>query len=111
MLKFKKAQLGDTLTWLVATLIVFVILFFFVFGASLMGRTKDVGKFRESLVSGSSSIGDYDIFLSKSLFTYFQIEDTREKADFYRYLDESFNNSKFDEDLKNRLNEIKRGLY
>lgn len=110
MLRCKRAQLGDTLTWLVATIIIFVILFFFIFGSSLMGRTKDVGRFKESIFSKSSNIESYDDSLSKSLYTYHQIEDSREKADFYRYLEEKQNQSGFEVNLRDRSVDIKRGL-
>ncbi len=68
-IKKTKGQVGETLTWIVATLLIIVLLLFFIFGASLLGKTKKVGNFRSSLTSKSSFEGG-DIFLKKSLFTY-----------------------------------------
>jgi hypothetical protein len=75
----KKAQIGETLTWLIATIIIVAILIFFIFGASVFGQTKNVGNFKDSLFSDIVFHGD-DIFLKKSLFTYYSInsEDDRE---------------------------------
>jgi hypothetical protein len=36
----KKAQIGETLTWIVATLIIIVILFVFIFASVLMSKVK-----------------------------------------------------------------------
>jgi len=65
----EKAQIGTTVSWLVATVLIVVILLFFIFGASLLAKTKDISNFRESLFSESEFKGD-DIFLKKSLYTY-----------------------------------------
>ena len=67
--KNSKGEIGETLTWIVATLIILVVMIFFIFGASLLGGTKKVEGFRESLTSGKT-FEDNDIFLKKSLFTY-----------------------------------------
>jgi uncharacterized metal-binding protein len=68
----KKGQIGETLTWLIATIIIVVVLIFFIFGASVLGSTKKVGNFKDSLFSESIFEGD-DVFLKKSLFTYYTI--------------------------------------
>ena len=69
----KRGQVSDTVTWIVATIVIIVIMMFFVFGASLLASTKNVGKYKSSLLSSEEDIGD-DIFLKKSLFTYFDTE-------------------------------------
>jgi len=38
----KKAQLGETLTWVVATLIIVVTLIFFIFLSSSLAKLKDI---------------------------------------------------------------------
>lgn len=67
----KKGQVGETLTWVVATILVIVLLIFFIFGASLLAGTKKVtGEvFKPSVTSGQVKIVS-DTFLQKSLFTY-----------------------------------------
>ena len=45
MLKYKKAQISDTMTWIVATIVIIVSLSFFVFLANLLaqgGAIKDI---------------------------------------------------------------------
>lgn len=64
-----RGQIGDTLTWLIATVIIVAVMIFFIFGASTLGQTKKIGDFKRSLFSEISFEGD-DIFLKKSLFTY-----------------------------------------
>ncbi|MBS3084371.1 hypothetical protein J4411_00465 [Candidatus Pacearchaeota archaeon] len=66
----KKGQVGETLTWIVATLLVIILLIFFIFGSSLLGKTKKLGNtFRESLTSSQTFEGT-DPLLKKSLFAY-----------------------------------------
>lgn len=69
----KKGQASDAVTWIVATIVVVVIMVFFVFGASILADTKDISGFKSSLFSTSENVGD-DIFLKKNLFTYFVVE-------------------------------------
>ena len=67
--KNNRGQIGDTLTWLIATVIIIAVMLFFIFGASTLGQTKKIGDYKRSLFSESSFEGD-DLFLKKSLFTY-----------------------------------------
>ena len=65
-----RGQVGETLTWIVATILVIVLLIFFIFGSSILSGTKKVSdSFRESLTSGQIQEAT-DVFLQKSLFTY-----------------------------------------
>ncbi|MDP3965978.1 MAG: hypothetical protein Q8Q04_00420 [archaeon] len=77
--KNQRGQVGETLTWIVATIIILIVLIFFIFGASLLGGTKKVGVFREALTSGETLEGN-DIFLKKSLFTYVTLTSETEKT-------------------------------
>ena len=81
----KKGQVGDTVTWVVATIIIIVLLMFFIFGTSLLSGTKKVTGARESLTS-KITLEKNDLFLEKSLFTYFKIGDKSEKIKFYKKL-------------------------
>jgi hypothetical protein len=80
----KKAQVGETVTWIVATVIIVVILLFFLFGAVALAETKSVKKFRPSLISESSYQGD-DLFLKKNVFTYVSItkDNSRKRMETY----------------------------
>lgn len=81
--KFKRGQIGETTTWIVATILIVVILLFFVFGASLLAATKDLKPFKDALLS-SSTFGEEDLFLKKSIMTYYAVssEDIRKRMDF-----------------------------
>jgi hypothetical protein len=53
-----KGQIGDTITWVIATIIIIVILIFFIFGSSMLASTKSVGKYKESLFAKEVSDGE-----------------------------------------------------
>lgn len=44
IMKRKKAQVGGTLTWFVATIIIIFILLIAVYAASILGKTKSLGE-------------------------------------------------------------------
>ncbi|MCA9487421.1 MAG: hypothetical protein KC516_00490 [Nanoarchaeota archaeon] len=108
MLNNKKAQLGETLTWVVATILILVILFFFVFGSSLLGKTKDIKVYREKLTSISENSNNLDYFLSKTLYTYFQFENSKQKADFREILFGVHPSEEFLKSFDARSEEIKK---
>lgn len=64
-----KGQMGETLTWVIATIIIVVILMFFIFGASLLGTTKNVTSYKNNLFSDSEYTSE-SVFLQKSIYTY-----------------------------------------
>ncbi len=76
--KNNHGQIGETLTWLIATVIIVAVMIFFIFGASTLGQTKKIGNFKNSLFSDVTFEGD-DIFLKKSLFTYYSINSDYER--------------------------------
>jgi hypothetical protein len=77
--KNKKAQVADSVTWIVATIVIIVLLVLFIFGASMLGSTRVVkGEFRESLLSKSYA-DKTDLFLVKSLITYYQLDEAGKK--------------------------------
>lgn len=77
--KNSKGQTADTLTWIVATLIILLLLVFFIFGASMLGSTRVVeGKFKESLISKSVE-NEADLFLKKSIITYYSLTNENDK--------------------------------
>jgi len=73
-----KGQVGETLTWIVATILIIIMMVFFIFGASLLGGTKKIGSYRPDLLSGSVSEASAP-FLQKSLFTYVSIGSSTKK--------------------------------
>lgn len=102
----KKAQIGDTLIWIVATIIIFVILFFFIFGSSILGKTKDATNFKPSLFS-KSDFDYHDVFLTKSLFTYLIFENSKDGKELNKKLENLDANGKFEDPLESRLLELK----
>jgi len=68
-----KGQIGETLTWVIATILIVVVLIFFILGSSLLGNTKKIGNFHKSLTSKTTFEGT-DAFLKKSLFTYLLLQ-------------------------------------
>jgi hypothetical protein len=101
----KKGQIGETVTWVIATVIIIVILVFFIFGASLLGETKDIKTFRESLFSDSSYQGD-DLFLKKSLFAYFNTQRELNK----RYIDRWLLEEESEKEFEFSVNETKKEI-
>ena len=69
----KKAQVGDTVMWIVATIAILIIIMFFVFGASTLASTKSIGKYKASLISSSQS-ENVDVFLYKTVYTYVEMK-------------------------------------
>ncbi|OYT35953.1 hypothetical protein B6U91_02205 [Candidatus Pacearchaeota archaeon ex4484_71] len=105
----KKGQVGDTLTWIVSTIIVVVMLLIFIFVSSLLAETKFLGKYREKIVSPETEL-KYDLILSKSLYAYYTLENVKEKNAFYAKLEALENKGYFSDSLEERSKEIRRGL-
>lgn len=99
----KKAQVGETITWIVATIVIVVVLIFFMFGASMLGSTKNIGEVKESLFSKSESFGE-DIFLKKSIYTYLSLNTDTLKKKLEVYLTEDG-----EEAFLENLKEIRKG--
>lgn len=83
----KKAQTGETISWIVATIIIFVVLMFFVLGASLLGGTKEVSQYAENPFDNSGDY-DFDFHHQKSVYSYFISEDSTTKVKIKNYLEE-----------------------
>ncbi len=54
MLKFKRAQISETMTWIVATIIIIVSLTFFVFLADVLAQEGAIKNFADKTTSGVS---------------------------------------------------------
>ena len=107
--KTKKAQVGDTIMWIISTIIIVVMLIIFVFGSSLLAETKSLLKYREKIVSQESGFS-YDLILSKSLYTYYLIDNVKVRKDFYNSLEILEKKGYFSDSLEKRSKEIKKGL-
>lgn len=91
-MKNKKAQVGETVTWVIATVTIVVILMFFIFGASLLGSTKGILKYKNSVFSKSSYVGD-NILLKKSVETYSYFVHADNSKSIRLYLEKQSNSS------------------
>jgi len=49
----KRAQVGETLTWIVATIIIIVVLLVFIYASIALGKTKSVHKIKISAEESS----------------------------------------------------------
>ena len=74
----RRAQVGETITWIFATILILIILIFFIFGASMLGETRTIKDYKEKLTSESTFEGS-DAFLKKSLYTYNLVESGSER--------------------------------
>lgn len=83
-----KGQVGDTVTWIVATILIVVIMVFFIFGSSMLASTKNIGKYKESLFSKESGEGD-SVLMKKSIYTNLNLQSDSAKK-------------KIDRDLENK---------
>ncbi len=79
MIKDKNAQIGETVTWMVATIIIVAVLIISLFVAFGLAKTKKKLPFIEKRKS--------DILMEKSLFTYFSADDAK-KAEIYSGLEQ-----------------------
>lgn len=114
MLKGKKAQVGETMTWIVATLIIVVILSFSVYLVSGGGVLEDLG-FKDgksldyskpmsvnSLTGKSLLLRSVDFLTGKSLLGYLLTRNSLDKKVFNQLIDEK-NLSDFSGDLSKKI--------
>jgi len=109
--KNKKAQIGSTLTWLIATLIIVFILFVFVIISTGLGASKKIIDYRLGLTSTAIHLNN-DIFLTKSVITYFQLKkDSIEQKALNLNLQKLEEEGNFEGSLDSRKAEIQWRLY
>jgi len=94
MLEYKKAQIGETMTWVVATLTIIVILIISIYITSALAITKKTIKYKEY-------DRENDLLLEKSLFAYFLLEESQRDA-----LYDKLKDIEFHDDLDDKLEEI-----
>jgi|APSaa5957512576_1039674.scaffolds.fasta_scaffold31073_2 hypothetical protein len=101
-----RGQVAETITWIVATLIVILLLVFFIFGASMLGSTRVVkGDFKESLISKSVT-SEADLFLKKSLISYYSLSGENTKKSLNKDLVILSNNGNFKGNYSVELREL-----
>jgi len=96
----KKAQLGETMTWVVATITVIFILILSLFLSVKMGEAKEITKvFSEDYESSS------DLIMEKTIFVYFLLDESK-KDIVYGFLQEQEDAEAFYVDFENKFGEI-----
>lgn len=101
----KRAQTGETITWIVATIIIVVLLIFFIYISSLYGKAKKIGSSSTEIFS-TEYFQTQDLILEKSLFVYFSLDDLDKKEIVYNYLKELEENENFYVDLDKKITEM-----
>jgi hypothetical protein len=107
--KNKKAQVGDTVTWIIATIIILVMIFFFVLGSSLLSETKKIVGYKSGLFS-DQILYQEDLYLSKSLYSYYKVSNSKDKTLFYENIKKLPLEEGSSETLEKRSSEIRRKL-
>lgn len=103
--KTKKGQTGETITWIVATIIIIVLLIFFIYVSSMFGKAKKIGVYSEEVFSTKYS-RTQDLILEKSLFVYFSLDDLDKKEAIYNHLKILEKNNKLYIDLDRKIFEM-----
>lgn len=107
LIKNKKAQMGETMTWVVATLIILFLLSISIYGASVLANLK-------SDPSSALSLGHsrtQDVVMENSLFAYFSVEDGDLKNEIKSNLGELNDQENFPyKDFDERFEELKEVL-
>ena len=62
--KIKKAQIGETMTWIIATIVIIAILIISIYISSLLGEAKSIIPYKDFERKN-------DLLMEKSLFAYF----------------------------------------
>lgn len=96
--KCKKAQAGEAMSWIVATLIIIFLLSVSVYGATLLAKKK--------VVSYSDKFRTEDIVMKISLFSYFTSLDYSSKENLYENLKNLSENEKFYGDFDSEFKKL-----
>lgn len=70
MLNNKKGQLSDAMVWIIATVIVVVILFVFVYASNILGKANSIKKDSKELLVENSPEENINLFEEKTLLAY-----------------------------------------
>jgi len=111
IIKNKKAQSGETVTWIVATLIIIIIMVIAIYGSSLLAKTKTFEKGKSEL---SSSKENNNLIATKCLTGY--LSTNKEEAKIYSIIKEDFDSydgnlaKQIFEPFKNDYNSVWLGI-
>ena len=89
-----KGQIGETMPWVVATIIIVVILIISVYAASLLANTRKTLSYQKEKIES-------DLLMEKSLFAYFSANDTKKDLIY-----SELKKQEFDVNLDNKRDEI-----
>ncbi len=105
----KSGQAGETMTWIVATLVIIFILFLAIFATNLLSKQNE---FEYAKSSGLSDIysRNSDLLMTKSLITYFSLDEGEDKEFLYSKLEEMDENKSFYGDFEKEFEELKTNL-
>lgn len=107
-MKNKKAQIADTIAWVVATVIIVVLLLLFIFLSSMLASARVVkGEVKDSLFSKTVS-DTTDLSLTKTLITYYTIKDNAVKKSLDKELKKINSTLSIKVDYNTRASEILR---
>jgi len=82
MLSNKHAQIGETMTWVGATVAIIIILIFSLFISVKMGESKKIVQGVKGIFTGEYELTQ-NLLESKSVFAYFLIENEEQKQLLY----------------------------
>jgi len=95
MLNNKNAQIGETMTWVIATIIIIAVLIISIYASSLLANTRKT-------LSYQKEKKESDLLMEKSLFAYFLADDTKKNLIY-----DQLKKQEFTVDLDNKRDEIK----
>lgn len=104
-LKNKKAQIGETMTWVVATIVIIAILITSLYITAKLAESKKVIHYVKGVFSEEYERTD-DLIMEKSIFSYFLVEDEEKKTFIYDQL----RGQEFHTDFEDKFEEIKQNL-
>lgn len=90
----KRGQIGETMTWVIATIIIVVILIISVYAASLLANTRKTLSYQKEKIES-------DLLMEKSLFAYFSTNDIKKNLIY-----DKLKQQEFSVDLDNKRDEI-----
>lgn len=90
-----RGQIGETMTWVIATIVIIAILIISIYAASLLAQTRKKFSFK-------ADQREEDLIMEKSLFAYFLVDDAK-KSIIYNKL----NQEEFYADLDDKITEIR----
>ena len=98
----KKAQMGETITWIVATLIIFLIVGSSIYAVTLLSKIK--------VIDYSDEKNSADILMGQSIFTYFSSENLDTRGEIYSNLERMDLENQFYFNFQEKFEEIRRNL-